>query len=196
MASQQNGFTKILSGWYDTYDHWRDYCLSTGINCDWLFGNQCVDVPNFLWYQYGLTFYCGPIGLAYEIWTVSRDRNAKLPFVAMGGNASAMDRKKLIKRGDCLVFAPSGLNYTGHVAFADEDYNGTDFIKCLGQNQGQGTGWGKASNVVDNNLRVFLGAFRNTNWEKVNPDPTPLPKYVPPEHKFPWPVYLNRFRKR
>ena len=92
------------------------------------------------------------------------------------------------------MFAPSGLNYTGHICFADEDYNGTDIISCLGQNQGQGIGWGTPSNIVNNNLRVFLGAFRNINWKGSEPTP-PTPSIVK-KGSFPWVLYSEKFRTK
>lgn len=185
MATQVNGQQRILLPQYDTYDHWREYALSHGVNVDFRFGNQCWDICCLLWLQYGLWLYTGPHGYAYECYAVSRDRNAKLPF-------SKVTRKVDIKRGDCLVFAPSGLNYTGHICFADEDYPNSDRIKCLGQNQGQGTSWGTPSNIANLNLRAFLGGFRNANWQR--PEPTPIIKRKKPESGFPWQIYARKFR--
>lgn len=191
MAEQVNGYRQLLAQQYDTYDHWREFCLTHGINVDFSYDNQCWDVPALLWYQYGLSFLTGN-GYAYGTWTEMRDHNAKLPFIKVGDDSlPAMERKKLIKRGDCVVFVNSGLNYTGHVAFADEDYNGTDTLQCLGQNQGQGHGYGTPSNVRPQNLRRFLGAFRNTNW--IIPEP-PAVIHKPDEKPFPWVIYARKFR--
>lgn len=193
MAQQVYGLQKLLVNQYDTYEHWKNFCLTHAINADFLYGNQCVDSPKLLWYQYGLTLETGN-GYAYGCYTLKRNTNAKLPFIKVGGDdVPAMTRKTMIKKGDCLVFAPSGLNYTGHICFADEDYNGTDIISCLGQNQGQGTGWGKASNIVNNNLRTFLGAFRNTKWR--SDDPTPPTPSLTKKTNFPWVLYANKFRR-
>lgn len=182
MADQVNGRQKILATQYDTYDHWRTYALTHGVNVDFSFGNQCWDICCLLWIQYGLFLYTGPMGFAYECYAVSRDRNAVLPF-------SKVERKKDIKRGDCLVFFPSGLNFTGHICFADEDYNNTDRMNCLGQNQGQGISWGTPSNIANLNLRYFMGGFRNANWA-VTP-PTPV---VKKKVGFPWELYAQKFR--
>lgn len=195
MATQVNGYQKLLVPQYDTYEHWKNYCLTHGINVDFFtivlgYGNQCWDVPALLWYQYGLKLETGN-GYAYGCYALKRNQNAKFPFSIVGDvNASAMSNKTKIKKGDCLVFAPSGLNYTGHICFADEDYNGTDSIRCLGQNQGQGTGWGIPSNIVNNNLRVFLGGFRNHNWQRPEPAPTPSTK----RGNFPFVLYAKKFR--
>ena len=184
MADQVNGRQKILAEEYDTYAHWRKYALTHGVNVDFSYGNQCWDICCLLWLQYGLWLYTGPNRLAYECYAVSRDKNAVLPF-------SKVEKKKDIKKGDCLVFAPSGLNYTGHICFADEDYNDTDIISCLGQNQGQGIKQGTPSNIKSLNLRSFMGGFRNKNWKI--PEPLPI-KNKPSEHRFPWAIYARKFR--
>ena len=116
MATQVNGYQRLLVPQYDTYDHWRDYALTHGVNVDWSFGNQCWDICALLWFQYGLRLETGN-GYAYGCYALKRDVNARFPF-------SKVERKADIKRGDCIVFAPSGLNYTGHICFADEDYHG------------------------------------------------------------------------
>ena len=187
MAEQVNGYRTLLAQQYDTYNHYRDYCLNHGINVDYFtsvlgYGNQCWDVPALLWFQYGLRLETGN-GYAYGCYTLKRDVNARFPFVKV-------ERKVDIKRGDCLVFAPSGLNYTGHICFADEDYHGSDSLRCLGQNQGQGTGWGTPSNIKLINLRVFLGGFRNHNWQQPEPTPTPSTN----KSNFPFVLYAKKFR--
>ena len=192
MATQINGLQRLALNEYNTYEHWRTFCLNHGINADYFYNNQCVDPPNLLWSQYNLTLVTGN-GYAYGIWTLKRNENAKLPFVAMGGDAPAMSRKTLIKRGDCVVFAPSGLNYTGHIAFADEDYNGSDSLKCLGQNQGQGSASGTPSNIATMNLRTFLGAFRNIYWQ-TSPPPTPPQPSDTRQGNFPFVLYSHKFR--
>ena len=193
MANQINGYRTLLQGQYDTYDHWRAFALANGVNVDYRYGNQCWDICAMLWHQFGLFLATGPNHCVYECWTYSRNSNAKFPFEKVGNDSdSAMSRKTLVKRGDCIIFAPSGLNYTGHIAFADEDYNGTDSLKCLGQNQGQGSGWGKASNIATLNLRNFLGAFRNHNWETITP--IPVTKRVIKDKGFPFVLYARKFR--
>lgn len=187
MAEQVNGYRKLLASQYDTYDHWRTFCLTHGINVDFSWGNQCWDVPALLWFQYGLTFQTGN-GYAWGTWAYMRDANAKFPF-------AKVERKVDIKRGDCVVFAPTGLNYAGHVAFADEDYNGTDTLNCVGQNQGQGIGYGTPSNVKPLSLRGFLGAFRNTLWKSVDPTP-PTPTPTSTKKEFPWVLYSRKFRTK
>lgn len=185
MAFQHNGYAFVPQ--VITYDEWRNYCLNHGVNVDFSYGNQCWDVCALLWYQYGLRLQTGPLGVAFECWTVSKNANARPPFAAVEGVEN-------IKRGDCIVFNREGSFWRGHIGFADEDYNGSGFINCLGQNQGQGTGYGIPSNVVRMSVRNILGGFRNTKW-KVSPDPEPpTPESKP--HKFPWVLYSNKFRGR
>lgn len=184
MAIQVNGRQRLLVPEYDTYDHWRQYALTHGVNVDFSYGNQCWDICCLLWIQYNLYLETGN-GFAYGCYSIRRNQNAKFPF-------SLVERKIDIKRGDCVVFWPSGLNYSGHICFADEDYNGTDRLVCLGQNQGQGVGYGTPSNIAPLNLRNFCGGFRNANW-RVAPPPPP-PKHKPIDSRFPWVVYARKLR--
>lgn len=191
MATQVNGYKKLLTNQYDTYDHWRSYCLTHGINVDFSHGNQCWDVPALLWYQYGLSFLTGN-GYAWGTWAYMRDHNAQFPFIKVENIAD-------IKRGDCLVFYASGLNYAGHVAFADTDYSGRYYdssieywrLNCLGQNQGQGISSGTPSDIRGISLRRFMGAFRNTLWRETPPTPTPS---VTKKGGFPFVLYAKKFR--
>lgn len=182
MAFQQNGYAFVPES--ITYNQWRQYCLTHGVNVDWKHGNQCWDVCALLWYQYGLTLQTGN-GMAYGCWTLKADQNARPPFVKI-------TRKQDIKRGDCVVFNKVGSYYTGHIAFADQDYRGSNSLLCLGQNQGQGIGKGTPSNIKPMNLANFLGAFRNTKWADA---PEPLPKVIVRDDSgFPWPIYARKFR--
>lgn len=182
MAFQQNGYALVPQT--VTYDEWRQYALTHGVNVDWSYGNQCWDICALLWYQYGLRLETGN-GLAYGCWTYRRDVNGRPPF-------ELIYRKEDIKRGDVLVFNHHGSWSAGHICFADEDYTGSNYLHCLGQNQGQGTGYGTPSNVVNLSLDYFLGAFRNTHWEST-PPPQPVIRKVK-EKKFPWAIYTRKFR--
>lgn len=181
MAFQQNGYALVP---HLTYDEYRFYCLGTGINVDYSYGNQCWDSCALLWYQYGLRLATGPRGYASECWTVSRNANARGPF-------KLITRREEIKRGDILVFNGHGSYYTGHICFADEDYHG-NYIRCLGQKQGQGIRPGTPSNIINSSLTWFLGAFRNTNWRIVPPTPTPTKT----KSNFPWVLYSEKLRQK
>lgn len=197
MALQTNGYVTLPFNAYDTYNHWREYCLTHGIDVDYTAGNQCFDVPALLWHQYHLFLMTRPQGngVAWMCWKISRAYNARLPFIAVEGVEN-------IKRGDCLVFDANPWSSTGHICFADDDYankywdsdTGCWRLKCLGQNQGQGIGWGAPSNIKGINLQYFLGIFRNTTWVGTAPEP-PKPKpllYNKDKYNF---VLYNR-RKR
>ena len=146
---------------HGSYQEWRDATLGNGYNVDNAFGNQCWDFCALLWYQYGLSLITKPDGngTAQDCWLVSRAANAS---------------------------QGSG---TGHIAFADEDYNGSDSMKLLGQNQGQGSLAG--SNIATVSLGRFLGAFRNTDWD--DSPPTPYQGGIKAK-KFPWPVAWNNWQ--
>ena len=113
-----------------------------------------------------------------------RNQNARPPFIQI-------PNVNEIKRGDIVVFNRAGSFYTGHIGYADEDYNGSGRINILGQNQGQGTASGTPSNVVNFSIANILGAFRNTNW-KPAPQPTPTTK----KSHFPWVLYSKKFRNK
>ena len=184
MAQQQNGYAIVPHGSYNDY---RAYALSHGVNVDYSWGNQCWDICSLLWWQYGLSLKTGPNHCAYECWTVNRNYNAKSPFIQIS-------RKEDVKRGDVVVFNKYGSFYTGHIAFADEDYHG-NYLKILGQNQGQGTSSGTPSNIINKNMSSFLGAFRNTKWQTTPPTPpTPTPSSDFGK-KFPWVLYADKLRK-
>lgn len=183
MAQQQNGYAIVP---HDTYDQYRSFCLTHGINVDYTWGNQCWDSCALLWFQYGLILQTGN-GYAYGCWELRRYQNAVPPF-------KMITRVEDIKRGDIIVFNRHGSFFTGHIAFADEDFNGTNTIKTLGQNQGQGVEAGTPSNIIDSSLTWFLGAFRNENWVVIPPTP-PTPTATTQKH-FPWVLYAKRLRQR
>ena len=54
MAQQVTGRVILTPSQYDTYDHWRSFALSHGIDFDGWYGNQCWDLPALLWWQYGM----------------------------------------------------------------------------------------------------------------------------------------------
>lgn len=166
-----------------TYQEFRNAVLGNGYNMDGAYGCQCWDGADLIWYQYGLRLYTGPQGYAVECWTVSRSLNAVYPFTDMYTGLQG------IKRGDIVVFAATSSNPAGHIAYADEDYNGGPTLNCLGQNQGPGAGeWGTVFNIWANNVSEIIGAFRNTNWIVVPPTPTRK------KSGFPWVLFARKFR--
>ena len=164
---------------HNSYQEFRNATLGNGYNVDNSYGNQCWDLPALLYWQYGLTLVTkAGGGTAADCWNVSRAVNSRPPFTSLEG-------KENIKRGDILVWNSNQFSLTGHIAFADEDYNGTNEIKCLGQNQGQGTMAG--ANIATLTFNNFLGIFRNTEWQQPPEPPTPTEK-----KRFPFVLYSNR----
>lgn len=181
--AQYNGFVSLA---HSSYDAWRSATLGSGFDCDNAYGNQCFDYCAELWYQYNLTLVTKPggNGSACDCWTISRYTNAKPPFILIEG-------KENIKRGDVIVTDRNNFSSTGHICFADEDYNGTNEIWTLGQSPALHT----TSGVVSRDkvsLTYFLGIFRNTEW-----DSTPQPGIRTEEKekkKFPWAVAWNNWK--
>ena len=127
--AQYNGYRQVAHG---TYNAWRAAVLGNGYNVDNMYGNQCWDLPALLYFQYGRSLITkAGGGVAADCWRISRQVNSQSPFISLTGVSN-------IKRGDILVWDSTIQYPTGHIAFADEDYNGTSRINCLGQNQGQG----------------------------------------------------------
>lgn len=188
MASQLNGYAIVPHG---SYNEFRSYALSHGVNVDRAWGNQCWDICALLWYQYGKRLQTGN-GYAYGCWTLRRNQNAVGPF-------KLIYNKSDIRRGDILVFNHHGSYTAGHICFADENYHGNSYINVLGQNQGQGSGSGKASNIKRWSFTYFLGAFRNSDWSSSPTPPTPPPPGPQPGpsptsefKRFPWYLYNNK----
>ena len=155
--------------------------LATNVSWD-LAAELWMNIPEF---SGGILYpKTGPNLYASECWTVSRDINA-------GDSFDLIYNYQDVKRGDCIVIASSPISTTGHIAFADEDYNGTNNMNLLGQNQVN------ASPIVGHiptvtNLDVgsyFLGAFRYKVWEQ----PTPVVKAK--RHAFPWFLVQRRLRE-
>ena len=173
--AQHNGYISVP---HQSYQQWRDATFGNGYNVDYAYGNQCWDYCSLLYYQYGYTLITRPQGngKAYQCWTISRAINSRPPFISIYNLSE-------VKRGDIVVLNTTTPNGTGHIAFADEDYNG-NYMYLVGQNQG-----GYNGNVNRTRFYMparFLGAFRNTNWE-TSPTP-PTPTETPTKKHFPWAV--------
>lgn len=180
--AQYNGYVEVPHG---SYNEWRAATIGNGYNVDYYAGDQCWDFCALLYWQYNLTLFTGN-GTAEGCWSLMRSSNSRAPFRSIDGAHN-------IKRGDIIVFGPMPNNYAGHIAFADEDYNGSAYISCLGQNQvDNGSGW--PVTVGNYNLAWFYGIFRNTEWEH-EPEPEPT-KGTLRKRKFPWAVGLNHWYKK
>ena len=121
--AQYNGYRVVP---HNTYDAFKNATINNGWNVDYSYGNQCFDLVSLCYWQYGNTLYTGPQQRVKECWTVSRQRNQQPPFIAVEG-------KQNIKRGDIVVINGTSQYPTGHICFADEDYNGTNTLRTFGQ---------------------------------------------------------------
>ena len=171
-----------------TYNEWRAATINNRYDVDYSPASQpyqCWDYCALLYFQYGLRLITkNGGGVAADCWNISRQANSKPPFISLVG-------KENIRRGDMLVFDITPTSSTGHIGFADEDYNGTDTIALLSENWNGNT----TVHVANKSLSNFLGIFRNTNWFS---GPTPEPGRSTKKRNFPWPVawsHWNNFKK-
>lgn len=175
----------MASGYVDvphnTYEEWKSYTLGNEYDLDGAYGCQCWDYASLFWRNIGFPAgypLTGPDQYAYQCWTVSRSQNA-----AYNGTVyfDLIEQISSIKKGDVLVLNGTSANPPGHITFADEDYDGSGYIWCIGQNQG-GTPSPSGGTAVTRNrlgLDAFLGAFRYKGWETTPPTPTLSKKHFP-----------------
>lgn len=180
------GYTTIAHG---TYDEWRNATMGRSFDTDQSFGCQCWDYASELWYNVGFGTgwpHTGPNLAAYECWTVSRYQNA-------GNDFDLIELLAIVKKGDVVVLNQGRFpgDTVGHIAFADEDYDGSGQMWLVGQNQVNPSAT-VGSPVARTRMSVtaFLGAFRYKAWAQPVP-PTPTAK----KHKFPWYLYTNRLNQ-
>lgn len=186
------GYTTIG---HATWLEWRANTLGQAYDVDPQYGAgcQCWDYVSQFWYNVGFpTNYplTGPNNSAYECWTVNRNNNISFngtQYFDLIYNASE------VVAGDIVVFAGNTINPPGHIAFADESYDDSGRVWCLGQNQG-GTplpGGGTAVTRNQLNMNEFLGAFRYKEWHTTPPTPT-----GEDTHKFKWVLYARKLRNK
>lgn len=169
---EEKGLETVLTGVgysysvpINTYSEFRNAVMGKGYDIDGAYSYQCWDGSCLLWTQIGRYLYTGD-GTARGCWTLKRNENA-------GNDFDLITDKTKIKRGDVLFF--DGGQY-GHTGYADEDYNGTNAIKLLGQNQSADMKFC----VINMSLATFLGAMRFKKWKTVDPPkPTPAPAPTP-----------------
>lgn len=170
-----------------SYDDFKNEVLGNWYDVDGVFGAQCVDAAKLLAGNAGRPspyWKSDPDGYAEEGWTVlsNREYNAGDLFDLVYNRAD-------VRRGDLIVIGESVISYTGHVAFADTDWNGSTYsANLLGQNQvNPNYTTGHEFTVTTLNVTNFLGAFRFRAWQQ----PTP-----PSIHKtkFPWFLIANKLR--
>lgn len=179
-----------------SYNGFRSDALSRaaqglGYDVDGAYGYQCWDLAAELWMNIpefagqGLYPQTGPNLAAEECWTVSRNSNA-------GDSFDLIYNYSDVKRGDCIVIGSSPISLTGHIAFADEDYNGGNNMNLLGQNQvDPDFTYGHIPTVTNVAVgQYFLGAFRYKEW---GGGPGPTPSFGVHTH-FPWVLLARKLR--
>lgn len=172
---------------YSSYSVFRTAVIGNWYDWDGAYGAQCWDGVQLLYGQVGQTLYTGPNQRASECWTVesSRIRNGSGHFYIVNGVQN-------IRRGDVIVFnRNTGWTHSaGHIGYADEDYNGTNYLKLLSQNyENASSTYGSAFTVDNVSLTPFLGIFRFADWQGTPPTPTGETK----KKGFPWAVAWNHW---
>lgn len=165
-----------------------------GYDVDGSFGFQCWDLAAELWMNspefsgQGLYPQTGPNLYASECWTYSRNVNAGNSFDLIISLAD-------VKRGDCIVIDSSPISTTGHIAFADEDYNNSNYMNLLGQNQvAPSAQYGHIPTITSIDVGTyFLGAFRYKAWNVTPPTP---PVLRTKRGRFPWVLYARKLRNK
>lgn len=175
---------------HSTYDEFRNAVNGVGFDLDNFAGFQCWDGVDLLYQQSDVGQYLYTAhnvgqgeGTAKSCWLNDTARGLN-----GSGHFSIITEKTQIKKGDIIVFNTYEGWYgsAGHIGFADEDYNGTEYINILSQNFGAGSNptTGKPFNIARALLgSAFLGVFRYDGWQETPPTPTEKKK----KH-FPYPV--------
>lgn len=186
----------------NTYLAWKNAVAGNGYNADGAYGDQCWDLTAEFWHNIGFPAgypLTGPNHYASECWSVNRNNN-----ISYNGTTyfTLISNLSDVKQGDVVVFDGSSAYPAGHIAFADENYDGSGTLAILGQNQGSGgtppavvnpTG-GTTANVKDFSTANFLGAFRYNGWGG-GPTP-PTPPTTQTKGKFPWVLYARRLNQK
>ena len=196
-----NGYVTIP---HDTYLAWKTAVNGNGYNADGYYGCQCWDLTAEFWYNVGFPQgypHTGPNHYAEECWDVSRYANASYNGTTYFDLITSIND---VKQGDVIVWNGTTAYPTGHIAFADEDYDGSGYIAVLGQNQGTGgtpppvfpQDGGSTANVKRLSVSNFAGAFRYVDWQHTPPTPAPTVRSMPKQKRFPWVLYANKLRNK
>ena len=140
------------------------------------YGAQCWDGVQLLYSNLGMSLSTGGQIYAKYCWIneSARAANTGTQFTQI----SEKD-KALIKRGDIVVWYNPAVSEAGHIAFADEDYNSSGWIRLYGQNQlnpddykgcpfSEGIN-GKVDERAKYSTDYILGAFRYKKWADIEP---------------------------
>ena len=181
----------------NTYLAWKNAVAGNGYDADGSYGDQCWDLCAEFWHNVGFPAgypLTGPNHYASECWSVNRDNN-----ISYNGTTyfDLIYNIADVKQGDVVVWNGTTDYPTGHMGFADEDYNGGATINILGQNQGSGgvppavpnPAGGTTANVQALSVNNFLGAFRYKNWHQ------PVPPVRRRKNHFPWVLYIQKLNQ-
>lgn len=174
----------------DSYASWKATVNGNGYDVDSTYGCQCWDLAAEFWWNVGFPQgYPTLAGThsAYGVWD-DRETNAGDKFDLIY-NASDL------QRGDVIVFNYYASNPYGHIGFADEDYNGTNTILILSENNGgiPDPDGGAYTNVNTYSLTHFRGAFRYKAWHTTPPTP---PTPTDARKRFPWVLYARKLNEK
>lgn len=178
-----------------TYDSFRSDALARasqglGYDVDGYYGYQCWDLAAELWQNIGFGAgypVTGTNHYAMECWTESR-------YINQGTEFDLIYDISELKRGDVIVLAASAISSTGHIAFCDEDYDGSR-MNLLGQNQvNPNFTTGHIPTVTDVDISAFLGGFRYKAWNSTPPTP-PTPTNSAKSH-FKWQLYARKLNEK
>ena len=150
-----------------SYDAFRRDTNGKAYDLDGSWGAQCWDGVQLLYTRIGMHLYTrmgneNP-GYAKYCWLNENARAANT-----GDKFIQITDKTQIKRGDILVFDQFSEQYnTGHIAFADEDWDDSGYIHVFGQNQKPITDYGSAfEGTTYYTTSKILGAFRYKGWNE------------------------------
>ena len=184
---------------HSTYTEFKNAVNGRGFDMDGHYGYQCWDGVELLYQQPDIgqhlyTAFNFDTSLSSGVKTCWLYAPARA--INGSGHFSEVTNVQDIKQGDIIVLNQYSGWYgsTGHIGFADEDYNGTDYINILGQNQGAGDPqYGSPFNVMRSYLgAAFLGVFRYDGWASTPPTP-PIPAK---RSNFPWVLYARKLRSK
>lgn len=182
----------------NTYLAFKTSVNGNGYDADGYYGDQCWDLIAEMYHNVGFPAgypLTGSNHYASECWSVNKNNNISYngtQYFELIYNISD------VKQGDILVWDGTTSFPTGHIGFADEDYDGSGTIAILGQNQGTGgtpvpvtnPAGGTTSNVKKLSVDNFLGAFRFKDWNS-----SPTPGHVQNNSKFKWVLYARKLNQ-
>lgn len=188
----------MASGYVDlphaSYNEWKAATIGNEYDLDGYYGCQCWDYASLFWRNvgFGAGYPLTGNGYAYGCWTLERNNNT-------GDQFDLIYNLSDVKVGDIVVLDQGRFqgDDAGHIAFADEDYNGSNTMYLLGQNQEHSSATlGYKVTLTVMNVSKFLGAFRYKGWS--TPPTPPTPVGVTKKH-FPWVLRarkLNQMRNQ